>query len=224
MLQLQGTWRSHLKSEFDKPYFKALSTFVQSEYAGQICYPPIHQLFNAFTSCSFEAVKVVIIGQDPYHGEGQANGLCFSTNEGMAHPPSLRNIFKELEVDMKLSYPASGDLTEWAHQGVFLLNTTLSVRLKEAGSHQKYGWEDFTDSVIKTLSKQKTDLVFILWGSAAKNKKFLIDTSKHFILESGHPSPMSANRGYWFGNKHFSKTNTFLRLKGKSEIKWGNFI
>ena len=192
MLQLQGTWLSHLKSECDKPYFKALSAFVQSEYAEQSCYPPIDQLFNAFNSCSFEAIRVVIIGQDPYHSEGQANGLCFS-------------------------------VTEWAHQGVFLLNATLSVRSKEAGSHQKQGWEDFTDSVIKTLSEQKTDLVFLLWGSFAKNKKKLIDTCKHFVLESGHPSPMSANRGYWFGNKHFSKTNALLSIKGKSEIKWGSF-
>ena len=221
MLQLQGTWLSHLKFECDKPYFKALSAFVQSEYAEQSCYPPIDQLFNAFNSCSFEAIRVVIIGQDPYHSEGQANGLCFSVNEEMGHPPSLRNIFKELETDMKLSYPKSGDLTEWAHQGVFLLNATLSVRSKEAGSHQKQGWEEFTDSVIKTLSEQKTDLVFLLWGSFAKNKKKLIDTCKHFVLESGHPSPMSANRGYWFGNKHFSKSNALLTQNGKSAIKWG---
>ena len=220
MLQLQGTWLSHLKSECDKPYFKALSTFVQSEYSEQSCYPPIDQLFNAFSCCSFEAVRVVIIGQDPYHSEGQANGLCFSVNEGMGHPPSLRNIFKELEVDMKLSYPKSGDLTEWAHQGVFLLNATLSVRSKEAGSHQNQGWEDFTDSVIKILSEQKTDLIFLLWGSFAKNKKKLIDTCKHFVLESGHPSPMSANRGYWFGNKHFSQTNECLVAQGKMTISW----
>lgn len=220
MLQLQGTWLSHLKSECDKPYFKALSTFVQSEYSEQSCYPPIDQLFNAFSCCSFEAVRVVIIGQDPYHSEGQANGLCFSVNEGMGHPPSLRNIFKELEVDMKLSYPESGDLTEWAHQGVFLLNATLSVRSKEAGSHQNQGWEDFTDSVIKILSEQKTDLIFLLWGSFAKNKKKLIDTCKHFVLESGHPSPMSANRGYWFGNKHFSETNNYLESIGKNKIDW----
>lgn len=223
MLQLQGTWRSHLKSELDKPYFRALSKFVHSQYSEQICYPPIDQLFNAFNSCSFEAVRVVIIGQDPYHGKGQANGLCFSVNKGMAYPPSLRNIFKELELDMKLSPPVSGDLTEWAHQGVFLLNSTLSVRSNQAGSHQKQGWENFTDQVIITLSEQKTDLIFLLWGSLAKNKKKLIDMSKHVILESGHPSPLSANRGYWFGNNHFSKTNALLSIKGKSEIKWGSF-
>ena len=223
MLQLQGTWRSHLKSEFDKPYFKALSKFVHSEYSDQICYPPLDQLFNAFNICSFETIKVVIIGQDPYHGKGQANGLCFSVNKGMAYPPSLRNIFKELELDMKLSPPVSGDLTEWAHQGVFLLNSTLSVRSNQAGSHQKQGWENFTDQVIITLSEQKTDLIFLLWGSLAKNKKKLIDMRKHVVLESGHPSPLSANRGYWFGNKHFSKTNALLSGKGKSEIKWGSF-
>lgn len=223
MLQLQGTWRSLLKSEFDKPYFKALSKFVLLEYSEQICYPPIDQLFNAFNSCSFEAIRVVIIGQDPYHGKGQANGLCFSVNEGMAYPPSLRNIFKELELDMKISPPKSGDLSEWAHQGVFLLNANLSVRSNQAGSHQKQGWENFTDQVIITLSEQKTDLIFLLWGSLAKNKKKLIDISKHVILESGHPSPLSANRGYWFGNKHFSKTNALLLIKGKSEIKWGSF-
>jgi uracil-DNA glycosylase len=165
----------------------------------------------------------VIIGQDPYHGKGQANGLCFSVNKGMAYPPSLRNIFKELELDMKLSPPVSGDLTEWAHQGVFLLNSTLSVRSNQAGSHQKQGWENFTDQVIITLSEQKTDLIFLLWGNLAKNKKKLIDMSKHVILESGHPSPLSANRGYWFGNNHFSKTNALLSIKGKSEIKWGSF-
>lgn len=223
MLQLQGTWRYHLKSEFDKPYFRALSKFVYSQYSEQICYPPIDQLFNAFNSCSFEAVRVVIIGQDPYHGKGQANGLCFSVNKGMAYPPSLRNIFKELELDMKLSIPESGDLTKWAHQGVFLLNSTLSVRSNQAGSHQKQGWENFTDQVIITLSEQKTDLIFLLWGSIAKNKKKLIDMSKHVILDSGHPSPLSANRGYWFGNKHFSKTNALLSSKGKSEINWGSF-
>ena len=221
MLKLPESWRFHLKTECDKPYFKALSAFVETEYTKQTCYPSIDQIFNAFNSCSFESIRVVIIGQDPYHGEGQANGLCFSVNEHTSHPPSLKNIFKELETDMKLPYPKSGDLTSWAQQGVFLLNATLSVRSKEAGSHQKQGWEEFTDSVIKTLSEQKTDLVFLLWGSFAKNKNKLIDTTKHHILESGHPSPMSANRGYWFGNKHFSKSNALLTQNGKSAIKWG---
>ena len=164
---------------------------------------------------------MVIIGQDPYHGEGQANGLCFSVNDGISHPPSLRNIFKELEFDMRLPYPESGDLTAWADQGVFLLNASLSVRAKQAASHQKQGWEVFTDAVIKTLSEHKSDLVFLLWGSFAKNKKKLIASDRHTIFESGHPSPLSANRGYWFGNKHFSKTNEALEQKGKVAIKWG---
>ena len=221
MLQFKGTWRSHLESELEKPYFEKLNVFVRAEYELHPCYPPFKQLFNAFESCAFEAVKVVIIGQDPYHGEGQANGLCFSVNEGMPHPPSLRNIFKELETDMNLPYPLSGDLSPWANQGVLLLNATLSVGAKEAGSHQKQGWEKFTNSVIQTLSSEKSNVIFLLWGSFAKNKIKLIDTKKHTVLESGHPSPMSANRGYWFGNKHFSKTNALLTLNGKSAIKWG---
>ena len=221
MLQLTGTWRSHLESEFNKSYFQKLDDFVSAEYASHTCYPPANQLFNAFDACPFEAVKVVIIGQDPYHGAGQANGLCFSVNDGIAHPPSLRNIFKELETDMNLPYPTSGDLSSWAKQGVLLLNATLSVRAKEAGSHQKQGWETFTNTVIKTLSSKKSNVIFLLWGSFAKHKIKLIDTEKHTVLESGHPSPMSANRGYWFGNKHFSKTNAVLTSFGVSPIRWG---
>ena len=221
MLQLTGTWRSHLESEFNKSYFQKLDDFVSAEYASHTCYPPANQLFNAFDACPFEAVKVVIIGQDPYHGAGQANGLCFSVNDGIAHPPSLRNIFKELETDMNLPYPTSGDLSSWAKQGVLLLNATLSVRAKEAGSHQKQGWETFTNTVIKTLSSKKSNVIFLLWGSFAKHKIKLIDTRKHTVLESGHPSPMGANRGFWFGNKHFSKTNGVLKSLGKLPIKWG---
>ncbi|AOR29297.1 uracil-DNA glycosylase, family 1 [Formosa sp. Hel1_33_131] len=221
MLQLSGTWRSHLEPEFKKPYFETLDVFVHAEYGLHPCYPPFNQIFNAFESCAFEAVKVVIIGQDPYHGEGQANGLCFSVNEGMPHPPSLKNIFKELETDLKLPVPSSGDLSPWANQGVLLLNATLSVRAKEAGSHQKHGWEKFTNEVIKTLSRERSDLVFLLWGSFAKNKIRFIDTEKHTVLQTGHPSPLSANRGYWFGNKHFSKTNEVLKSLGKSPIQWG---
>ena len=220
MLQLNGAWHSYLESEFKKPYFEHLDIFVRAEYGLHLCYPPFDQIFNAFDRCAFEAVKVVIIGQDPYHGEGQANGLCFSVNEGMPHPPSLKNIFKELETDMKLPYPSSGDISSWASQGVLLLNATLSVRANQAGSHQKQGWEKFTNAVIKTLSKERSDLVFLLWGSFAKNKLRLIDTKKHTVLESGHPSPLSANRGYWFGNKHFSKTNSFLEAQGKEKIMW----
>ncbi len=221
MLQLKGTWRSHLESEFKKSYFEKLDRFIRAEYESNSCYPPIEQVFNAFEHCPFEAVKVVILGQDPYHGAGQANGLCFSVNEGMPHPPSLKNIFKELESDLNLPYPFSGDLCSWASQGVLLLNATLSVRAKEAGSHQKQGWEEFTNQVIKTLSSKKSNIIFLLWGSFAKTKIKLIDTQKHTILESGHPSPMSANRGYWFGNKHFSKTNAVLESWGATPIQWG---
>ena len=220
MLQLNGTWRTHLESEFKKPYFEQLDVFVRIEYGLHPCYPPPHQIFKAFDNCAFEAVKVVIIGQDPYHGDGQANGLCFSVNEGIPHPPSLRNIFKELETDLNLPYPSSGDLSSWANQGVLLLNATLSVLAKEAGSHQKYGWEKFTNAVIKTLSAERSDLIFLLWGSYAKNKIRFIDTEKHTVLQSGHPSPLSANRGYWFGNKHFSKTNEVLESLGKVPIQW----
>ena len=221
MLQLNGSWHSYLEYEFKKPYFEHLDIFVRAEYGLHPCYPPFNQIFNAFDRCAFEAVKVVIIGQDPYHGEGQANGLCFSVNEGIPHPPSLKNIFKELETDMKLPYRSSGDLSSWASQGVLLLNATLSVRANQARSHQKQGWEKFTNAVIKTLSKERSDLVFLLWGSFAKNKVRFIDTEKHTVLESGHPSPLSANRGYWFGNKHFSKTNAVLKSLGKTPIQWG---
>ena len=221
MLQLNGTWRSHLEAEFNKLYFEKLDVLVRAEYGLHPCYPPFDQIFNAFDSCAFEAVKVVIIGQDPYHGDGQANGLCFSVNEGIPHPPSLRNIFKELETDLNLLYPSSGDLSSWVNQGVLLLNATLSVRAREAGSHQKQGWEKFTNAVIKTLSAERSDLVFLLWGSYAKNKIRFIDTEKHTVLQTGHPSPLSANRGYWFGNKHFSKTNKVLESLGKAPIQWG---
>ena len=221
MLQLNGAWHSYLESEFKKPYFEHLDIFVRTEYGLHLCYPPFDQIFNAFDRCAFEAVKVVIIGQDPYHGKGQANGLCFSVNEGIPHPPSLKNIFKELETDMKLPYRSSGDLSSWASQGVLLLNATLSVRANQAGSHQKQGWEKFTNAVIKTLSKERSDLVFLIWGSFAKNKVRFIDTEKHTVLESGHPSPLSAIRGYWFGNKHFSKTNVVLKSLGKTPIHWG---
>jgi len=221
MLQLNGAWHSYLEYEFKKPYFEHLDIFVRAEYGLHPCYPPFNQIFNAFDRCAFEAVKVVIIGQDPYHGEGQANGLCFSVNEGIPHPPSLKNIFKELETDMKLPYRSSGDLSSWASQGVLLLNATLSVRANQAGSHQEQGWEKFTNAVIKTLSKERSDLVFLLWGSFAKNKVRFIDTEKHTVFESGHPSPLSANRGYWFGNKHFSKTNVVLKSLGKTPIHWG---
>ena len=219
-VNIHQSWNPYLMEEFEKPYFAALADFVKYEYKTHICYPPGKQIFSAFDNCSFEELKVVIIGQDPYHGVGQANGLCFSVNDGIAHPPSLINIFKELETDIGKSYPKSGNLEHWAKQGVLLLNATLTVRAHDAGSHQKKGWETFTDAVIKTVSEKKENIVFLLWGGFAKNKIKLIDTNKHYILVSGHPSPLSANRGYWFGNKHFSKTNSLLEQAGFEALHW----
>ena len=209
-----------MASEFEKEYFKQLVAFVKSEYAKGTCYPKGSQIFSAFEHCPFENVKVVIIGQDPYHGVNQANGLCFSVQDGIEHPPSLINIFKEIQQDLGIPYPASGNLERWASQGVLLLNATLTVRANQAGSHQNQGWETFTDSVIKTVSDKGNQVVFMLWGGYAKKKTSLIDASKHCILTSGHPSPLSANRGYWFGNKHFSKANAFLESVKKEGILW----
>jgi uracil-DNA glycosylase len=220
MLNLKSSWKPFLSSEFQKPYFEKLMAFVEIEYTNFECYPPKQQIFNAFTLCPLSDLKVVILGQDPYHGLGQANGLSFSVNDGVSHPPSLINIFKELQTDLKLPYPKSGDLSSWAFQGVLLLNATLSVRKGEAGSHQKKGWEDFTDNIIKTISTGHSDVVFMLWGGFARKKAKLINKKKHLILESGHPSPLSANRGYWFGNQHFSKCNAFLKSKYKPPIDW----
>jgi len=219
-VDIHQSWKPYLQSEFDKPYFKDLIDFVKSEYKSYKCFPKGSDIFNAFNHCTFNDVKVVIIGQDPYHGVGQANGLCFSVNDAIKHPPSLVNIFKEIEQDLGIPYPKSGNLMPWADQGVLLLNATLTVRAHQAASHQNKGWEQFTDSVIKTISTEKTNVVFLLWGGFAKKKKKLIDTSKHFVLEKGHPSPLSANRGYWFGNKHFSKTNFLLQQVGVSAIEW----
>jgi uracil-DNA glycosylase len=219
-VSIHQSWKQHLENEFNKPYFEALTSFVKHEYATQICYPSGSQIFNAFDWCPFDDVKVVIIGQDPYHGQGQANGLCFSVNDGIAHPPSLINIFKEIEQDLGLPYPTSGNLERWAKQGVLLLNATLTVRANQAGSHQNKGWEQFTDAVISTISNEMKNVVFLLWGGFAKQKIKLIDTSKHFVLNTGHPSPLSANRGYWFGNKHFSKTNFQLEQVGETPIAW----
>ncbi|MDY2586562.1 uracil-DNA glycosylase [Winogradskyella aquimaris] len=219
-VSIHPSWKTHLQTEFDKSYFKSLTDFVKTEYKNQKCFPKGSEIFNAFNHCSFEDVKVVIIGQDPYHGNGQANGLCFSVNDGILHPPSLINIFKEIEADLGIPYPKSGNLIPWADQGVLLLNATLTVRAHQAGSHQNKGWEQFTDAVIKLVSEKRQNLVFLLWGGFAKKKKRLIDTSKHFVLETGHPSPLSANRGYWFGNKHFSKTNSLLQQVDQSVIDW----
>jgi len=214
------SWKHILEDEFDKPYFKELVDFVDSEYKNYTCYPKDEAIFAAFDFCSFEDLKVVIIGQDPYHGEHQANGLCFSVQEDVKHPPSLVNIFKELENDLGIEYPKSGDLSRWAQQGVLLLNATLTVKAHEASSHQKKGWETFTDAVIQKISLEKENVVFLLWGGYAKKKGRKINTDKHCVLTSGHPSPLSANRGYWFGNKHFSETNRFLKEKELPIIQW----
>lgn len=219
-VNIHSSWKPHLATEFEKDYFKNLVSFVKKEYTQGVCYPKGSQIFSAFEHCPFENVKVVIIGQDPYHGVNQANGLCFSVQDGIEHPPSLINIFKEIQQDLGVPYPISGNLERWASQGVLLLNATLTVRANQAGSHQNQGWETFTDSVIRVVSEKSNQVVFMLWGGYAKKKTALIDGSKHCILTSGHPSPLSANRGYWFGNKHFSKANDFLLSVGKEEITW----
>jgi len=219
-VDIHKSWIPYLEDELDKSYFSDLSNFVKSEYRNHTCFPPENQIFNAFNHCHFEDVKVVIIGQDPYHGPRQANGLCFSVNDGVSHPPSLKNIFKEIESDLGTSYPKSGNLMRWANQGVLLLNATLTVRAHEAGSHQKKGWEVFTDSVIKTISEKKENIVFLLWGGYAKKKVKFIDVNRHQVLTSGHPSPLSANRGYWFGNKNFFDTNKWLETKEIQLIDW----
>ncbi|MHB1146793.1 MAG: uracil-DNA glycosylase [Lutibacter sp.] len=220
ILKITDSWKQLLQSEFEKPYFEELISYVKEEYAINKCYPGPDQIFEAFNLCPFEDLKVVIIGQDPYHGEGQAHGLCFSVNDGIAHPPSLKNIFKEIESDLLIPYPESGKLARWAKQGVLLLNATLTVKEKNAGSHQNKGWEQFTDAVISIISEKKEHVVFLLWGDYAKRKGKKIDQNKHFLLASGHPSPLSANRGYWFGNKHFSKTNNYLKNNRLQTIKW----
>ncbi|MDG1805262.1 uracil-DNA glycosylase [Flavicella sp.] len=213
-------WRNILKEEFQKPYFKELEQFVENAYSNEICFPEKKHVFEAFNQCSLADVKVVLLGQDPYHDLGQAHGLSFSVLEGVKHPPSLKNIFKELETDVGFMVPDSGNLSHWAKQGVLLLNATLTVEVHKAGSHQKKGWEKFTDAVIKKISEDCENVVFLLWGGYAQKKGKKIDATKHWILTSGHPSPLSANRGYWFGNKHFSKTNAFLKSKNKTEINW----
>ena len=219
-VNIAESWKHILQPEFEQEYFKSLVQFVKEEYGNFRCYPKGSDIFAAFDYCAFDDVKVVIIGQDPYHGVGQANGLCFSVHDGISHPPSLINIFKEIEADLGITYPESGDLSRWAKQGVLLLNATLTVRAHEAGSHQKKGWEQFTDAIIASISQQKEDVVFLLWGGYAKKKGAKIDKKKHHVLTSGHPSPLSANRGYWFGNKHFSQTNEFLTHKKLSAINW----
>jgi uracil-DNA glycosylase len=229
-VQIEASWKDALKEEFEKDYFIKLTEFVRNEYRQHTCYPPGNEIFNAFNLCPLSKVKVVILGQDPYHGEGQAEGLCFSVKTGIALPPSLINIFKEVKDDIgtkpqiikdlqgKDMY--DGSLRRWAEQGVFLLNTCLSVRQHEAFSHSRQGWESFTDAVIKIISEKQEHVAFMLWGGPARSKKKIIDTSKHLVLESVHPSPLSANRGGWFGNHHFSRCNAWLQERGLMPIVW----
>lgn len=220
-IKIEDSWKNLLDTEFNKDYFKELISFVKNEYSTSVCYPKGYEIFSAFDNCPINKLKVVIIGQDPYHGPGQANGLCFSVNKGIMHPPSLINIFKELDSDLNISFiDRNGDLSKWSKQGVMLLNATLTVKQGLAGSHQNKGWEIFTDRVIEIISDETNNTVFLLWGSFARQKKKLIDLNKHKILESGHPSPLSANRGLWFGNKHFSQCNEYLKNIGKKEIDW----
>ncbi|TYP75130.1 uracil-DNA glycosylase [Aquimarina intermedia] len=219
-VKIEKSWKQILQKEFSKPYFGILSDFVKTEYSNFTCYPKGSDVFSAFEHCPFDDVKVVIIGQDPYHGVDQANGLCFSVHDHIAKPPSLINIFKEIEEDLQIKSPETGNLERWAKQGVLLLNATLTVRAHEAGSHQKKGWEQFTDAVIEEVSQKKENVVFLLWGGYAQKKGKKIDVSKHKVLKSGHPSPLSANRGYWFGNKHFSQVNEYLETIGKTPIEW----
>ena len=219
-VKIDNSWREHIGAEFEKPYFSALTDFGRREYTTTTCYPPGSLIFNAFNLCPFDRVKVVIIGQDPYHEPGQAQGLSFSVPEGVPFPPSLQNIFKEIQLDLGKPIPPTGDLTRWAEQGVLLLNATLTVRAHQAASHQRHGWEQFTDAAIRALNAERENLVFILWGGYARSKAQLIDRSRHLVLESVHPSPLSANRGGWFGNHHFSQCNAYLREHGEQEIDW----
>jgi uracil-DNA glycosylase len=218
-VKIASTWKSLLSDEFQKPYFHQLTSFIKDEYKTQTIYPRGFDIFKAFDRCDFSELKVVIIGQDPYHGPGQANGLCFSVGEGIRIPPSLMNIFKEIRNDLGKAIPFSGDLERWAKQGVLLLNATLTVKASTPGSHQNKGWETFTDAVIKKISDEKDGIVFLLWGSYAQKKGEIIDRNKHLVLMSAHPSPFSADRGF-FGCKHFSKTNAYLKSKGKGEVDW----
>lgn len=218
-VRIDSSWKDRLQDEFDKPYFKVLTDFVRQEYSQATIYPPANLIFNAFDLCPYDKVKVVILGQDPYHEPHQAHGLCFSVNDGIPFPPSLSNIFKEINSDIGTVIPKNGDLTRWAVQGVLMLNATLTVREHIAGSHQKRGWETFTDAVIKKIAQEKENLVFILWGAYAQRKGEFIDKNRHLVLSSAHPSPLSAYNGF-FGNHHFSRTNEWLEEHGESLINW----
>ncbi len=217
-VRIEESWKKHLEAEFEKPYFKELSDFVKEEYKKTKVYPPPKDIFRAFDLTPFDQVKVVILGQDPYHGERQANGLCFAVHEGVRNPPSLQNIFKEIESDLGHPVSHDGDLTRWATQGVFLLNATLTVRAGAAGSHQKKGWEEFTNAAIKALNDEREHLVFMLWGNYAKQKGSVIDFEKHLVLTSAHPSPLAGNA--FFGNHHFSQANKYLEENGEKPIEW----
>ena len=220
-INLNPQWQDILKEELGKPYFTELMQTVTAEYDNSTCYPSIDKIFNAFNNCLFEDLNVVIIGQDPYHGEGEANGLAFSVNDGVRIPPSLRNIFKEINLEMSTVFlPTSGNLERWANQGVLLLNATLTVRKDQPNTHKHLQWQTFTDAVIQKISDEKESVVFLLWGSFAQKKGSIIDRAKHLVLESGHPSPMSANQGKWFGNSHFAKANDYLISNEKEPIKW----
>ncbi|MFY0653982.1 MAG: uracil-DNA glycosylase [Cyclobacteriaceae bacterium] len=218
-VKIEESWKVRLRNEFDNPYFEQLVKFIKEEYQNHKIYPPAKDIFNAFNLCPFDQTRVVIIGQDPYHGPGQAHGLCFSVSEGIKPPPSLVNIFKEINDDLGLPIPASGDLRRWAQQGVLLLNATLTVRASQAGSHQNKGWEEFTDAAIRELSENIENIVFLLWGAYAQRKGEIINREKHLVLESAHPSPFAAHRGF-FGNKHFSQTNDYLQSKDLPSINW----
>jgi uracil-DNA glycosylase len=219
-VKLDDSWKNHLNHHINSEQFRNLVDFVKAEYQDNVCYPKGSLIFSALNNCVFDKVKLVILGQDPYHNPNQANGLAFSVPENITHPPSLVNIFKEIQQDLNTSYPANGDLMKWVNQGVLLLNSTLTVRKNNPGSHQNKGWEDFTDEIINIISLKKKNIVFLLWGNYAKKKSKLIDENKHLILSSGHPSPLSANRGYWFGNNHFSKANQYFKENNIVEIKW----
>ena len=220
MVDIEASWKQHLEDEFVKPYFAQLTESVRNEYKNGLCFPPAKLVFNAFNLCPFDKVKVVILGQDPYHEQGQAMGLSFSVPEGIMLPPSLQNIYKEIQSDLGKPIPTSGDLTRWAKQGVLLLNATLTVRAHAANSHQALGWQNFTDAAIAALSNRREHVVFMLWGGFARSKKRLIDANRHFIIESVHPSPLSANRGGWFGQHQFSRCNAYLAQQGLGEIDW----
>lgn len=218
-VRIDESWREALKDEFEKPYFKELTEYVRGEYLKRKVFPPAKNIFRAFDLCPFDKVKVVILGQDPYHGPNQANGLCFAVGDEVAFPPSLQNIFKELQNDLGLPIPKTGNLEKWAKRGVLLLNATLTVLPGQAGSHQKHGWEEFTDAAVAALSERMENVVFILWGRYAQEKGKIIDRAKHHVISSAHPSPLSAHAGF-FGSRPFGKTNAYLKSVGKEEVDW----